>query len=415
MKTLPLLLLTTTLAASAAEQEVSWRSLFNGEDLSHWSGDGYEVVDGAIVCTPEGKNLVTEALYANYVLEFEFKLPPAGNNGLGIHYPGHGDAAYTGMEIQILDDSAPKWSKLKDYQYHGSIYTMVPAERGHLEPVGEWNHQRVTVFGPRVEVVLNGETITTANLDELEEKFPDHAGVRRRAGHLALCGHGDRVAFRKLHVAELPPAANVEEVRRLGYRPLFDGTTLEGWKVEPGSEEHWIAENGMIRYDGRSTAKEKNLWSEEEFEDFTLVCDWRWRARGPKRERPVIDAEGNETGDTVMVEDLDSGIYLRGSSKSQINLWNWPVGSGEIYGYRNDRSQPAEVRAGATPSENADKPIGEWNRMMITLKGERVSVWLNGRQVLDEARLPGIPERGPLALQHHGAAIDFANLWLLEH
>ena len=119
--------------------------LFNGKDLTGWTGTGYEVKDGAIVCSPKGKNLTTIKTYSNYVLEFEFKLPPGGNNGVGIHYTGKGDPAYTGMELQILDDTAPKYAKLKDYQFHGGIYTLQAAKSTNMKPVGEWNTKKITV------------------------------------------------------------------------------------------------------------------------------------------------------------------------------------------------------------------------------------------------------------------------------
>lgn len=106
----------------------------------------------------------------------------------------------------------------------------------------------------------------------------------------------------------------------------------------------------------------------------------------------------------------DSGIYLRGNSKSQVNIWNWPIGSGEVYGYRNDASMPAEVRARVTPRECADRPIGQWNRLIITMKGDRLTVGLNGRTVIEEAQLPGVPAEGRIALQHHGDPIEFATL-----
>ena len=108
----------------------------------------------------------------------------------------------------------------------------------------------------------------------------------------------------------------------------------------------------------------------------------------------------------------DSGIYLRGSTKSQINIWQWPVGSGEIWGYRTDSEMPAEIRAAATPKLKADKKVGEWNRFHITMVGETVSVRLNGRTVIDQCRMPGIPKSGPIALQHHGDAIEFANIYV---
>ncbi|MCB1133971.1 MAG: DUF1080 domain-containing protein, partial [Verrucomicrobiae bacterium] len=129
--------------------------------------------------------------------------------------------------------------------------------------------------------------------------------------------------------------------------------------------------------------------------------------------RPNVQPDGSESGSTE-VEELDSGVYLRGSSKSQVNLWNWPVGSGEVYGYRTDRSQSAEVRAAVTPKEKADKPLGEWNRTMITLQGDKLTVTLNGKVVIENAALPGIPAEGPIAFQHHHAPIDFANVWIKE-
>ena len=110
----------------------------------------------------------------------------------------------------------------------------------------------------------------------------------------------------------------------------------------------------------------------------------------------------------------DSGIYLRGSLKGQINIWNWPVGSGEIWGYRTDDNMPPEVRRAATPILNADNRVGQWNRFEITVIGDRVTVVLNGKTVIRQARLPGLPERGPIALQHHGDPIQFANMFIKE-
>ena len=163
-----------------------------------------------------------------------------------------------------------------------------------------------------------------------------------------------------------------------------------------------------------------DLWTHKEFGDFTLVFDWRWSGRGPLKKQPVVLADGNsKTGpdgqpELVEIEELDSGIYLRGNTASQVNLWNWTVGSGEVYGYRTNPAMSAEVRAQVTPKVRADRPIGEWNRTMITMKGDRLTVSLNGRVVIDNAPLPGVPARGSIGLQSHGAAIDFANLWIKE-
>ena len=154
-----------------------------------------------------------------------------------------------------------------------------------------------------------------------------------------------------------------------------------------------------------SPGEPSDLWTEKEFGDFTLVFDWRWSGRGPLKKQPMVLADGNpKTGpdgqpELVEIEELDSGIYLRGNTKSQVNLWNWTVGSGEVYGYRTDPKMSAEVRAQVTPKTKADRPIGEWNRTMITLKGDRLTVSLNGRVVIDNAQLPGVPARGPIGLQ----------------
>lgn len=186
-------------------------SLFNGKNLEGWVGslDGYKVVDGAIVCIPDkGGNLFTKDEYSDFHLKFEFKLPPGGNNGLGIRCPiVEGSAAYSGIELQVLDDTAEKYAKLQPYQYHGSVYGIVPAKRGHLKPVGEWNTQEVIAKGRHVKVILNGAVIVDANLDEASTPKTmdgkDHPGVKRTTGHIGFLGHGSDVAFRNLHIKDL--------------------------------------------------------------------------------------------------------------------------------------------------------------------------------------------------------------------
>ena len=164
---------------------------------------GYEVKDGTITSPRKCRVLKTEKQYSNYVLHFEFKLTPGANNGLGIHYPGQGDAAYTGMEIQILDNTHPKYANLKDFQFHGGLYTLVAAKKGHLKPVGEWNKEVVTIDGANVKVELNGTVIMEANLDDINKTKPKHQGAKRREGHIAFCGHGDIVSFKNIKIKEL--------------------------------------------------------------------------------------------------------------------------------------------------------------------------------------------------------------------
>jgi hypothetical protein len=267
-------------------------------------------------------------------------------------------------------------------------------------------------------VDLNGETILEVNLDEVVKRHPKHQGAKRRAGHIAWLGHGDKVAFRNIRIAETPPPAYVEGVMAAGFKRLFDGKSLTGWKHADNPE--WVVSNRILKHSGRR-GEPADLWTEKEFGDCTLVFDWRWSGKGPLKMQPVVLPDGsNKIGadgkpELIEVEELDSGVYLRGSTAAQVNLWNWTVGSGEVYGYRTNPQMSAEVRAQVTPKTKADRPLGEWNRMMITIKGDRLSVSLNGRLVIDNAQLPGVPAKGRIGLQHHGAAIDFANIWIKEH
>ena len=193
----------------AAEAEDGFVSLFDGKTLEGWQGslNGYEVKDGTIVCKKKGGGrLFTKKEYSDFVFRFEFKLTPGANNGLGIRTPLKGDPAFAGMELQILDNTSPKYAKLKDYQYHGSIYGVVPAKRGHLKPVGEWNVQEVTAKGNHIKVVLNGETIVDADIAEASKDGTvdkrGHPGLKNEKGYIGFLGHGAEVAFRNIRIKE---------------------------------------------------------------------------------------------------------------------------------------------------------------------------------------------------------------------
>ena len=195
-----------TLAAGGAE---GFRPIFDGKSLDGWAGatDNYQVVDGAIRCKPQkGGVLYFGEEFSDFVARVEFRLPPGGNNGLAIRYPGKGDAAYAGMcELQVLDDTAEKYTKLDPRQYHGSVYGIVAAKRGFLRPVGEWNFQEVTVKGSKVKVELNGTVIVDADVSKIDEymaKSP-HPGKDRKSGYLGLAGHGDPVEFRAITIKPL--------------------------------------------------------------------------------------------------------------------------------------------------------------------------------------------------------------------
>lgn len=187
-------------------------SLFNGENLDGWVGNktSYRAENGMIVIDPKGTgggNLYTEKEYGDFILRFEFQLTPGANNGLGIHTPLEGDAAYVGKELQILDNTAEKYAELQDYQYHGSVYGVIPAKRGFLNPVGEWNTEEVIVNHPRIKIILNGETIVDGDYLEASKDgtldHKDHPGLQRSSGHIGFLGHGDVVRFKNISIKEL--------------------------------------------------------------------------------------------------------------------------------------------------------------------------------------------------------------------
>jgi hypothetical protein len=194
------------LAAHGAE---GFEAVFNGRDLTGWEGatSEYEVVDGAITCQPhKGGNLFTAREYGDFVARLEFRLPPAGNNGLAIRFPGTGNPAYDGMtELQVLDTEHPVYAKLDPRQAHGSAYGMLAAHRGYLRPTGQWNFQEVTVQGSRIRVELNGTVILDGDVATVTEFMDDreHPGLGLAKGHLGFAGHGDAVRFRNIRVKSL--------------------------------------------------------------------------------------------------------------------------------------------------------------------------------------------------------------------
>ena len=181
-----------------------------------------------------------------------------------------------------------------------------------------------------------------------------------------------------------------------GFKALFDGKDFTGWQARQGGvdskqdrakwQQHWKVEEGVIKFDGHGP----NLWTSNKFKDFVLMVDWRFPKPG------------------------DSGIYLRGQPKSQVNIWCRPMGSGEVWGYRTDGSQPEEVRKACTPIKKTDKPVGQWNTFAITMKGDRLTVELNGEVVIKNAQLPGVPSEGEIALQRHGSPLEFKNIYIKE-
>ena len=419
----------------------SWASvepkpLFNGKDLDGWVRvncyeDTFQARDGMIYCTgtPTGF-LRTAQMYEDFVLEFDWKHEnPAGNAGLFVWsdpVPSRDQHMFPrSIEVQVMHtpDVSDKEGRLL-YTGHGDVFSIWGARMTPLRPhpagwertlpservtkgAGEWNHYKVIGEGGNLTVEVNGVEVSGAR------------ACTPRDGYICLESEGSPVWFRNLTIRSRRSDAGVPAAERAmdgtGMVPLFGGRTLAGWREEDGKSGHWSFRDGVLRYDGKGGS----LWTVEEYDDFELVVDWRWTKEHQGRMlRPHLDADGNEVRNAdgsphaVEVEERDSGIYLRGSRKAQVNIWMWPCGSGEVWGYRTDTAMPLDVRRGCVPKVNADRPVGEWNRFIIRMVGDRLTVFNNGQKVIDQVHLPGVPARGPIALQDHGCPIEFQNVFI---
>lgn len=419
----------------------NFKPLFSGEkDLSaNWIGNlkGHEVVDGAIVTKKKSGNLYTKEVYQDYIFKFDFKLPKGGNNGIGLRAinPDKDDSgksvAYSSVEVQILDDTHPAYAKLKDWQFHGSAYGLAAAQKGFLKPVGEWNTQEIYLKKNHLVVRLNGIVILDTNLSNAESNVSPYnskklgAGRNRGAGHIAFCGHGEGIAFKNISVARLDDDYSTVESDNVpeGFTKLYDGESLNNWKgllhkpndkphiraklspeqlaaeqakADESMKKHWhVQEDGVLFFDGEDGGH--SLVTTKKYKNFEFHCSWK------------IDKNG------------DSGIYLRGLPQVQIwdpaneksfkhgcqkgsgGLWNNPEGKGKW------------------PLVKADNPVGEWNHFFIRMIEDKVSIWLNGKLVVNGQPLHNlwekgkpIPEAEQIELQCHGDPVWFKNIYIKE-
>jgi hypothetical protein len=438
------------------DETASWQDLFNGKDLTGWVGDteGYLAEEGTLICKKGGKNLYTAQEYKDFAFHFEFKLEESGNNGIGIRVPMNGHASRDGMEIQVLDHngsayngeavmadgSKRKLSWLKPWQYHGSIYGIVPAKTGYLKPVGEWNEETIIAIEDHIMVILNGAVIVDAFLDETTPVDGGvHAGMKNRSGHLSLAGHSDRVEFRNLKVADYSPSptranSEADNAPPAGFSAMFNGKDLSGWKglahnnannrralqgdalkaAQAAADEimnaHWRVEEGVLIYDGTG----QSLCTAKDYGDFEFYIDWK------------------------IPPGADSGIYLRGIPQVQIwDPWDPRVKAGQpqpstpeewVAAYRNGRNLGSgglwnNRRTRNSPTVLADKKPGEWNTFLIRMVGDKVTIWLNDKLIVDRVALENywdktgtvpIPRADQIELQHHGSELFFKNLYIRE-
>jgi hypothetical protein len=421
--------------------------LFHGKDLSGWvvvnvAPGTFTVKDSIIVSTGKPTGVIrTERQYENFIIELEWMhLKPGGNAGLFIWsdpMTAQGTPFTRGIEVQILDHELvaererKTGKKQEGFTGHGDVFsihgaTMKP-DRPHpqgsqrclpsefrAKPFGEWNHYRVACNDGVLKLAVNGKEVSGGSM------------CSPRKGYICLESEGSECHFRNIKIKELPSTnPSAEETGRVAEKfvSLYTGVDLDGWKVGQGSQGHWQPADWVLKYDGKSEAAEandKHLWTAKEYGDFEMIVDWRLVGNPEKKSYPVVLPSGDEAvedGKPKMAEVDDygnSGIMLRGSEDAQANISCYPSGSGEIVAFRKNKSLPAEVRSACVPKKRADKPAGQWNRFHITLKGDRLTVVLNGETVIENAQLQGIPPRGPIGLQHHGTPIEFANIFVKE-
>ncbi|MBA4149990.1 MAG: DUF1080 domain-containing protein [Verrucomicrobia bacterium] len=411
--------------------ESAFTSLFDGKTLNGWKliggkGPGYIVKDGVLICPADGGgDLLTEKEYSDFIVRLDFKLSPGGNNGLAIRSPMEkGQMAYIGNEIQILDDYAPKYKNLKPDQGNGSLYRILPAKQGALKKAGEWNSYEVHAMGREIKVFLNGQLVTSGNLNDVRDPqtLRRHPGMLRDRGHIGFLGHDSHVEFRNIRIHELPRIfERPNATPPVGFVSLFNGRDLTGWKGLAGNltniaqmsldewaqkqveadelmRQNWKVEKGALVYRGKDFKGGKGFdnlcTARDDYADFEMLVDWKIEPKG------------------------DSGIYLRGYPQVQI----WEINSGGVNkkhpgsgGLFNNEKTPNYA------SKYADRYVGEWNRFRILMVGDRVHVFLNDELVVNNLPLENFWERGkplnafgPIELQAHRSVVHFRNVYLRE-
>jgi hypothetical protein len=396
-------------------------TLFDGTNLDAWTGNktAYSINENKEIFVDPSKggsgDLFTADEYGDFVFRFEFKLTPGANNGIGVRTPG-GNAAYEGFEIQVLEDTAPKYATLHPYQFHGSVYGIIPAKRGAQKPVGEWNTEEIVLDGRHIKVTVNGTVIVDADLDEASKNGTmdkaKHPGLKRTMGRISFCGHGDKLWYRNVKVKPIVRQSNTPPP---GWTQLFNGKDLTNWKgvtkkdgfdnpikraaatpekraemqalADADSKLHWTVKDGVLCFDGKGFS----LGTAKDYADFEMWCDWR-----------------------LLTKKGDSGLYLRGSP--QVQIWDahnqWHIGSGGLYNNQKNPSKALLI---------ADNQIGEWNTFYIRMIGEKVDVYLNGKRVVDNVTLENYWNRAipifpkeQIELQCHGDPIEFKNIFIRD-
>ncbi len=327
--------------------------------------------------------------------------------------------AHHGSDIGAFEPLYAFWYDIQGgkFQRHVLSFNHLPfyPDEGGLNP-------------PPNDVVSVGMKLNIADMDTDGRNDVIIAG---KGGLYVFYNRGNPPTPRRAH--KLPPHETYPSwIQWPGYKILFNGKDFTGWKVPDGDNGHWKVLDGVIDYDAMSEAKgNKSLWTEESFEDFALHVEWRFKRTSGLYPMPEILPDGSYKTDAAgeviktPTPNADSGILLRGTGMAQVNIWCWPIGSGELWSVRNNKNLTPDQRAAAVPKVPADRPVGQWNWFDITVVGDRVKVLLNGKPVIPDAQIPDIPPSGPIGLQHHGglnkrtgelspasSLIQYRNIWI---
>lgn len=390
---------------TAEEQKEGYELLFNGRNLDNWiimgNPEGWAVKEG-VIRSEGGKGgnwLRLRWPYSDFILRLQWKVSPGGNSGVFIRCGEAGDPWITGHEIQISNEQPPR----DDLHCTGSLYGTVAVKPRPDESPDIWHEFEIRAIGKQITVLCDGKICVDANMEAVEaiRSKPLSGFIGLQDSHT---GEGGAIEYRNLRIKDLRPVYP-DNCPPLGFKALFNGRDLSGWKGLVGSpperaqmspeelaqaqeaadrrmREHWKVEDGVLVFDGRG----ENLCTAQDYSDFELWVDWKILPGG------------------------DSGIYLRGTP--QVQIWDHPIGSGGLYNNQKNPSRPRVV---------ADRPVGRWNTFRIRMRGEKVTVHLNGVLIVDEVTMenywePGKPiyPSGPIELQSHGNPLYFKNIYLRE-
>ncbi len=382
-----------------------------------------------IHCTGQPTGLLrTERQYENFILELEWMHElPAGNAGLFVWsdtLPALGVPFSRSIEVQVMltPDNHDEQGRLL-YTGQGDVFSIWGAKMTPLRPhpagwerclpserrtkgAGEWNHYRVVCDRGSLRLSINGAEVSGGD------------NITPRRGVICLESEGTPVRFRNIRIAELPPttpALSPEQCASFieGFRSIQAGPGLAGWLPSEG----WAAQDSQMHAVDGSGA----LATPTSFGDYDLQFDWKWTGTPVERALQVFTATGREAHgregalQTATVPDAGSrGVLLRGDARGAVALWCNPCGSGCLTGVRGDRALSAEQRAAAMPAARKDAIIGSWNRTLISVRGTRVSVTMNGAEVVRNAAVPGLAGHGPIVLDGGAGAIAFANVMVRE-